>query len=93
MNPLGVALTPDGKFLITSNDDERETNLPSYQSNVNVGGYSLSVIDTATLQVVSQTNVSGKFFVGLQVTGGGPYTVWASGGADNDVKIFSISAA
>ncbi len=93
MNSLGVVLTPDGKFLITSNDDERETNLPSYQSNVNIGGYSLSVIDTATLQVVSQTNVSGKFFVGLQVTGGGPYTVWASGGADNDVKIFSVSAA
>src|SRR5262249_4648858 len=24
MNPLGAALTPDGKFLITSNDDERD---------------------------------------------------------------------
>src|SRR6266496_3670959 len=93
MNTLGVALTADGKFLITSNDDEREANLPSYQSSINLGGYSLSVVDTATMHVVSQTNVSGKFFVGLQVTGGGPYTVWASGGADNDVKIFSVSAA
>jgi len=26
MNPLGVTLTPDGKYLITRNDDERETN-------------------------------------------------------------------
>src|SRR5262252_8376759 len=24
MNPLGVALTPDGTFLVSSNDDERE---------------------------------------------------------------------
>jgi hypothetical protein len=24
MNPLRIALTPDGKYLITSNDDERE---------------------------------------------------------------------
>src|SRR5262245_38738309 len=42
MNPLGAALTPDGKFLITTNDDERETGLPSYKSpGANVGGYSL----------------------------------------------------
>src|SRR6266849_1646619 len=75
-NPLGVALTPDGKYLVTSNDDERETNLPSYQSAANAGGYSLSVVDTTTMQVVSQYNVSGRFFVGLQVTGAGPYMVW-----------------
>ncbi|HYU47518.1 MAG TPA: alkaline phosphatase family protein [Terriglobales bacterium] len=93
MNPLGAALTPDGKFLISSNDDERETNLPSYQSAINLGGYSLSVIDTATMQVVSQFNVTGRFFVGMQVSGTGPYTVWASGGADNDVKIFSLSTS
>ncbi|HJY80700.1 MAG TPA: alkaline phosphatase family protein [Candidatus Binatia bacterium] len=93
MNPLGVALTPDGKYLVTSNNDERETNLPSYQSPTNKGGYSLSVIDTPTMQVVSQYNVSGRFFVGLQVTGTGPYTVWASGGGDNDVKLFTVSTA
>ncbi len=93
MNPLGVAVTPDGKFLITTNDDERETNFLSYQSTTNLGGYSISVIDTTSLAVVSQTNVSGKFFVGLQATGTGPYTVWASGGGDNSIKIFSVSAA
>ena len=93
MNPLGVALTPDGKFLITSNDDEREGNFASYQSTTNLGGYSLSVIDTSTLNVVSQYNVAGRFFVGLQVTGAGPYMVWASGGGDNDVKLFTVSTA
>src|SRR5208337_3827808 len=69
MNPLGAALTPDGKYLIT----------------INLGGYTLSVVDTSTLTVVSQINEVGKFFVGMQATGTGPYTVWVSGGADQDV--------
>jgi YVTN family beta-propeller protein len=90
-NPLGAALTPDGKFLITTNDDERETGLLSYQSSTNIGGYSLSVIDTTTMTVVSQINTAGKFFVGLVVTGSGPYTVWASGGPDNNIKLFNVS--
>jgi YVTN family beta-propeller protein len=93
-NPLGIALTPDGKYLVTSNDDEREKDLPpSYRNAQNRGGYSLSVIDTGTMKVVSQYNVAGKFFIGLQVTGSGPYTVWASGGPDNDVKLFTVSSA
>jgi YVTN family beta-propeller protein len=92
-NPLGAAITPDGKFLITTNDDERESGLLSYQSSANIGGYSLSVINTATMTVVSQINTAGKFFVGLVVTGSGPYTVWASGGPDNNIKLFNISAA
>src|SRR5262249_15575532 len=29
MNPLGAALTQDGKYLITSNDDERDGNIVS----------------------------------------------------------------
>lgn len=35
-----------------------------------------------------------KFFVGLQITGpaDGPYTVWAAGGPDNDVKLFSLDS-
>ena len=92
MNPLGVVLTPDGKYLITSNDDEREGGFTSYQSTINTGGYSLSVIDTATMTVVSQFRSTGLFYIGLQVSGNGPYTLWASGGPDNDVKIFDISA-
>jgi YVTN family beta-propeller protein len=92
MNPLGLVLTPDGKYAITSNDDEREGGYTSFVPNApNLGGYSLSVIDTNSMTVVSQIN-SGSFYIGLQATGTGPYTLWASGGPDNDVKIFSISA-
>ncbi len=58
---------------------------------MNRGGYSLSVIDTSTMTIVSQINAVGRFFIGLQITGNGPYTVWASGGADSDVKLFTIS--
>src|SRR5205085_231872 len=92
MNPLGVALTRDGKYLITSNDDERDGDFASLINPANVGGYSLSVIDTSTMQVVSAIR-SEQVFVGLQVTGEGPYTVWASGGPSNSVKLFPVSVS
>jgi len=96
MNPLGAALTSDGKYLITSNDDERQNNVASQQSSINLGGYSLSVVDTASMKVLSQIELAigtGNFFIGLQATGTGPYRVFASGGGDNDIKLFSITAA
>ncbi|HVO78915.1 MAG TPA: bifunctional YncE family protein/alkaline phosphatase family protein [Candidatus Bathyarchaeia archaeon] len=94
MNPLGAVLTPDGKYLITSNDDEREGGLPSFVNSTNSGGYSLSVINASTMQVLSQITVSGqKYFVGMQATGTGPYTVWVSGGGDNNIKLFSVTTA
>src|SRR5271165_5700750 len=37
MPPLGMALTPDGKYLITSKDDEREGGYQSFQNSKNVG--------------------------------------------------------
>ncbi|MCX5884240.1 MAG: beta-propeller fold lactonase family protein, partial [Deltaproteobacteria bacterium] len=98
MNPLGVVLTLDGKYLITSNDDELDPGFQSYQNSMNYGCYSLSVIDTETMQLVSTWPTppeaswpTNGIFIGLQVTGAGPYTLWASGGADNDVKMFNIS--
>jgi len=94
MNPLGAALTPDGRFLITTNDDEREGGYVSYAPGgaKNTGGYSLSVVDTSTMTVVSTITAKQTFFVGLQVTGpkNGPYTVWASGGPQNDVKVITL---
>jgi YVTN family beta-propeller protein len=92
MSPLGIALTPDGRYLVTSNDNERDSSLASIQNPTNIGAYSLSVVDTNTMTVVSQVKVTGAF-IGLQVTGSGPYTVWASGGVNNDVKLFTLSAA
>ncbi|MBZ5657869.1 MAG: hypothetical protein LAO56_21625, partial [Acidobacteriia bacterium] len=63
MNPLGMAVTPDGQFLVTSNDDEREGGFTSYQSLTNVGGYSLTVVNTSNFSLVSQLHTSQRFFV------------------------------
>ncbi len=93
MNPLGMAITPDGHFIVTSDDDEREGTLSSYQSSINKGGYTLTVIDTTTFTVVSEFKSTTRYFVGMQATGTGPYTIWASGGPDNDVKLYSLSTA
>ena len=95
MNPLGIALTPDGKFAIVSNDDERNGKLTSLQNTKNRGGYSLTVLDTSAtpMTVVSQINTAGKFFIGLQVAKNseGGYKLYASGGGDNSIKLFNIS--
>jgi YVTN family beta-propeller protein len=91
MNPLGARLTPDGRFLVVTNDDDEAPATGSLRSEMNVAGYSLSVIDTRAMTLVSQISTGGRFFVGLQVTGNGPYTAWASGGGDNSVKRFTIS--
>ncbi len=93
MNPLGARLTPDGRFLVVSNNDDEAPATGSLRSDKNVAGYSLSVIDTRAMAVVSQINTGGRLFVGLQITGNGPYTAWASGGGDNSVKRFTISNA
>ena len=93
MNPLGVRLTPDGKFLVTTNDNDENAATAAQHDSANMVGYSLSVVDTATMKVVSRISAAGRFYVGLQITGRGPYTVWASGGGDNDVKRFTLSPA
>ena len=75
MNPLGSVLTPDHKFLITTNDDEREGGFSSYQSTANVGGYSISVLDANSMKVVSTiTTINGaafKVFIGLAAASNG----------------------
>jgi YVTN family beta-propeller protein len=91
MNPLGSAITPDGRYLVVSNDDERGGEYPSLIDPLNHGGYSLSVIDTHLMKVVSQMNTDGAYFIGLVASGNGPYQVWASGGPDNSVKIYQLS--
>jgi YVTN family beta-propeller protein len=91
MNPLGARLTPDGRFLVVTNDDDESPGTGSLQNELNVAGYSLSVIDTRSMTLVSQISTGGRFFVGVQLTGNGPYTAWASGGGDNSVKRFTIS--
>ena len=104
MNPLGVAVTPDGQYIITTNDDERTiTGGASVQPSTKTdgtttflgGGYSVTVLRASDLKVASHLNNVGRLFVGLQVVAksGGGYTVYASGGADQNVKVLNVDAS
>ncbi len=100
MHPLGSALTPDGQYLVLSCDDERNitgglSTLPSPTSaggSVNLlGGYSVTVLRTSDMTVAAQTAV-GPLFVGLQIVPSGTgYTIYASGGGDQNVKVLTFT--
>jgi YVTN family beta-propeller protein len=91
MNPVASVLTGDTHYLIVANSTERQASYTSYQSAINTGGYSLTVIDNTTLSVVSELPTPGGVYTGLLATGLGPYTIYASGGAGNDIKIFTLA--
>ena len=105
MHPLGSALTPDGKYIVLSCDDERNITggysvQPSPTATNNLaGGYTITVLRTSDLSVVAQTplNAVGPLFLGLQVVANGSagYTIYASGGGSHNVKVltFTPSAA
>ncbi len=97
MNALGVALTPDDRFAIVSNDDERETSVHSALDPSVTGGYSLAVVDTQTMRVVSRYQTANEtFFIGLAAlrdpANSANTLVLASGGASNAVYAFDLDA-
>jgi DNA-binding beta-propeller fold protein YncE len=98
MNALGVALTPDGKFAIVTNDDERQSQTRAIGDPAATGGFSLAVVDTATMAVVDRYRAPGeKFWVGLLAVADpaqpGRTLVLASGGPVNVVYAFAIDAS
>ncbi|HTV73931.1 MAG TPA: bifunctional YncE family protein/alkaline phosphatase family protein [Candidatus Acidoferrales bacterium] len=97
MNALGVALTPDGRYAIVSNDDERQATTVSTFDGETHGGYSLAVVDTRTMTVVDRyQNPQERFFVGVVALADpadpAATLVLASGGASNDIYVFDIDA-
>lgn len=97
MNALGVALSPDGRYAIVSNDDERQAATVSALDGLSTGGYSLAVVDTQTMAIVSRyTAANETFFVGVVATPDparpGATLVLASGGASNDVYALDLDA-
>ena len=65
-NPLGMALSPDGRFAIVSNDSQRTGGLaiPNQQPPP-VIGYSLAVVNTKTMALASVYRGSASFFMGV----------------------------
>jgi DNA-binding beta-propeller fold protein YncE len=93
----GVALTPDGRYAIVSNDDRHQAKAVSAFDGVTTGGYSLAVVDTATMRVVDRyRDPSETFFAGV-VAEADPANptgvlVLASGGASDAVYAFDLDA-
>jgi len=97
MNALGVALTPDGRFAIVTNDDEREGQVRSLLDPGATGGFSLAVVDTATMTVVDRYRAPNeKYWVGVVAladpTDAARTLVLASGGPSNAVYAFDLDA-
>ncbi len=98
MNALGVALTPDGRFAVVGNDDEREGKVHSLTDPSATGGYSLAVVDTASMTVVSRYTAppDEKYWVGLLAVAdpahAGRTLVLAAGGPSNKVFAFDLDA-
>ncbi len=98
MNTLGVVLSPDGRFAITSNDDEREGTARSALDPDASGGYSLTVIDTANMTAVMHYRAADEtFYSGLAAVKDprdpAQTLVFAAGGASNVVYVFDLGAA
>jgi YVTN family beta-propeller protein len=101
MNALGVALSPDGKYAIVSNDDERD---PGAQSSIVPqahGGYSLAVVNTATMAVTDvyrgvHYDGAERFFLGIAALKDpahpGQTLVLAAGGPDNQLNFMQLDS-
>lgn len=98
MNALGVALTPDGRYAIVNNDDERELAATNALDHRIVGGFSLAVVETRTMRVVDVYRPHGAmgYFIGIAALRDPAHPkqtlVLVSEGPINKVGIFHITA-
>jgi DNA-binding beta-propeller fold protein YncE len=98
MNSLSVVLSPDGRYAITSNDDESEAGARSALDPDASGGYSLTVVDTAHMVAVMHYRAPGEtFYSGLAAVKDprdpAQTVVFAAGGASNVVYAFDLDPA
>ncbi len=96
MNALGTAVTENGKYAIVTCDDERQSQVRSLTNPAIVGGFSLSVVETATMRVVDQV-VGDGFFQGVVAVpdplDAARTLVFASGGPTNVVNVYDLDPA
>ena len=98
MNALGVALSPDGRYAIVSNDDERGAGATSGFDTLTPSGYSLAVVDTATMRVAERYHApQATFFAGVVAlrdpANNANTLVLAAGGASDTVYVLDLDAA
>jgi YVTN family beta-propeller protein len=97
MDALGVALSPNGKFAIVSNDDEREDGAQSRIVPGVAGGYTLAVVNTATMSVTDvYRGMHESFFLGVAAlkdpANPAQTLVLAAGGPSNTVHFLRLDA-
>lgn len=96
MNPLGVAVSPDGRFAILSNDAEPSNLAPPASAPFLTGGSSLAVVDTRSMRVVNVYRGRETFYAGIVAmrdpAQAGRTIVLASDVASNSVAVFDLAA-
>lgn len=95
-NPLGLALSPDGRYVIVSNDGAGASATAATGSAL-VAGYSLCVVDAKSMRIVSAyRDPSASFFMGIAATrdpsDAARTIVLASDGAAGVVRAFALGA-
>ena len=98
MNSLGVTLSPDGRYAIVTNDDEREAQVVSRISPKARGGFSLAVVDTRTMAVTDVYQDDDlSLFLGIATfkdpSNPGQTLVMASTGGANTVRFWRLDGA
>lgn len=98
MNALGVTVTPDGRYAIVSNDDEREGTAVSRIVPAARGGFTLAVVNTATMRVASVYHADGDaFFMGIAALKDparpSQTLVLAAGGPSNKLQFLQLDAS
>lgn len=93
--PLGMALSPDGRYVVITNGDDRTGGLPIPNIEPPPAiGYSLAVVDAQTMGLVSVYRDGGTFFMGIATTrdprNSGQTLVLASDGGAGVVRVFRL---
>ncbi|MBV8344136.1 MAG: bifunctional YncE family protein/alkaline phosphatase family protein [Candidatus Eremiobacteraeota bacterium] len=96
-DPLGVALSPDGRYAIVSNDGNGAATLTSAADGMLVRGYSLAVIDTRTMRLASvYHDPSASFFMGVAAArdpnDASRTVVLASDGGAGVLRVYDLDA-
>ncbi len=94
-NPLALQLTPNGRYAVVANAEQTATASPPARDPNLVPGYSLAVVDTRSLRVVSVYHDAAlTVFDGLAVTADpadrSRTIVLASDGAHGIIRIFDL---
>ncbi|HEY1977852.1 MAG TPA: bifunctional YncE family protein/alkaline phosphatase family protein [Candidatus Baltobacteraceae bacterium] len=95
--PLGMALTPDGRYVVVTNGDDRTGGLPIPNIEPPPAiGYSLAVVDVATMGLASVYRDDGTFYMGVAAVRDprdpGQTLVLASDGGAGAVRVFRLDS-